>query len=754
MKLTACWIVKNEEKTLVRSIESVREAADELIVVDTGSTDSTRKAAAGMGARVEEFAWIDDFSAARNHALSLATGDVVLFLDADEWFVPALDGAAKKEILSAFQQEARLDALQVQLLNIDGDAIRSSYRVDRLFRNRPELRYRNPVHERMTHSGGRELLRLSLHDRWKVCHSGYEAQEMPRKMARNIQLLEQSLEKLPPEGDQAFMQHLYLLREYNNLGQQENALPHLNHLLSCPEQLLGACREYGDGILVFFYAALECAAAQREKVSRKEIHQKLVTVMKQQFPRFAGSATVELLYQAWFDLKEDRFLAQLPGALKNSELLGSGQAGKAREMEAILRSYAAQALWRRQQKIPAMEYAAAACNVPNTNRDNFQILLGCVRGQLTADLVGFITSFYNTSNPDTLAFLVRETRLEGFQDLHAYFVKKQVDAGAATAGTFLYLQLLLGKLEESISFALDLGPDSAAAVAEHLFLVAVTSGEERYWKEHRETLAPYERVLEAFFAGKSLEEITEEDAAILVTQYRLVALAGGLEQADRLLSVFSAAPILAYRVKARYCLQNERYEELLEMDTEEIPSRDAASRSMMIRAMLLLERHEEAFQELEALFAQDIMDAGLLRQLLVVAQYGPADTATAARELYDRQIDLCDTMIDLRDVVATEVAFDPYTRKQLLALRSLSMEALEAEMEEDAKQPAPEALVNLYQKAGAIYEEKQAFGPAYQCYRWLLAHQCDREESRHSLARVLRELGNKALAQELLTQQI
>lgn len=82
--LSLCMIVKNEEKHLVRCLYSVRDIVDEIIIVDTGSTDQTIDIAKVFGARVFEFPWTGDFSEARNHSLKQATGDWILILDADE----------------------------------------------------------------------------------------------------------------------------------------------------------------------------------------------------------------------------------------------------------------------------------------------------------------------------------------------------------------------------------------------------------------------------------------------------------------------------------------------------------------------------------------------------------------------------------------------------------------------------------------------------------------------------------------------
>ena len=82
--ISLCMITRNEEQNLARCLGSVREMMDEIIVVDTGSVDRTIEIAELFGARTYDFAWTEDFSAARNFCLSKASGDWIFALDADE----------------------------------------------------------------------------------------------------------------------------------------------------------------------------------------------------------------------------------------------------------------------------------------------------------------------------------------------------------------------------------------------------------------------------------------------------------------------------------------------------------------------------------------------------------------------------------------------------------------------------------------------------------------------------------------------
>ena len=78
-------IVKNEEKNLSRCLNSVKEVVDEIILVDTGSTDTTKEIGENFGAKIYDYVWDSNFSNARNFALSKSTGNWILYLDADEY---------------------------------------------------------------------------------------------------------------------------------------------------------------------------------------------------------------------------------------------------------------------------------------------------------------------------------------------------------------------------------------------------------------------------------------------------------------------------------------------------------------------------------------------------------------------------------------------------------------------------------------------------------------------------------------------
>lgn len=173
MKLSFCMIVKNEAENLSRCLESVKEAVDELIVLDTGSTDETVAIAQSFGAQVHHFAWNDSFADARNAALQQVTGDWVLVLDADETLVAEVIPTLRQAIL----QE---QAIVINLIRHEIGATQSPYSlVSRLFRNHPAVRFSRPYHA-MVDDSVAQLMAQEPH--WHVIncpnvailHSGYE----------------------------------------------------------------------------------------------------------------------------------------------------------------------------------------------------------------------------------------------------------------------------------------------------------------------------------------------------------------------------------------------------------------------------------------------------------------------------------------------------------------------------------------------------------------------------------------------------
>ncbi len=140
MKLSLCIIVKNEEATLAKCLNSVKSIVDEIVVLDTGSSDRTIEIAQSLGAKVYQYQWNNDFSAARNEALKYVMGDWVLVLDADE----TLTAKIKSQIRQVIEMP---EYILINLLRYEVGANQTPYSmVSRLFRKHPEIKFCRPYH--------------------------------------------------------------------------------------------------------------------------------------------------------------------------------------------------------------------------------------------------------------------------------------------------------------------------------------------------------------------------------------------------------------------------------------------------------------------------------------------------------------------------------------------------------------------------------------------------------------------------------
>jgi tetratricopeptide (TPR) repeat protein len=219
--LGAALIVRNEAAHLAACLESIRAVVDDIVVVDTGSTDESVAIAADHGARVFSFPWIDDFAAARNASLDCCTTDWILYIDADERLAPVRRPEVERLLAGAPEVAFRL------LLRPVVGA--TPYREYRLWRNDPRIRFRNAIHEKVVFAiesvSALDVRPIGVCD-LLLEHVGYEG-DQTRKHLRNLPLLRRQVRAEP---DNLFLWH-HLARVLTGLGQRRAATQVLRHAL-------------------------------------------------------------------------------------------------------------------------------------------------------------------------------------------------------------------------------------------------------------------------------------------------------------------------------------------------------------------------------------------------------------------------------------------------------------------------------------------------------------------------------------------
>ncbi len=226
MRLSLSMIVRDEERTIGRVLAQAGEFCDEMVVVDTGSTDRTRAIAEESGARVLDFEWVDDFAAARQFSYEACTGDWVLWLDADDVLTPESRAAysdVKRDVLAD-----TLDFVSVPYryhFDPDTDVCTLSFNRERLVRRVYGVQWAGVVHEVLIVAGSRGVVREDLY----VEHRPHP-ERGPAKVGRNLAILERAV----AGGDRAPRTLFYLANELRDNARHGEAIDVYRDYLGAP----------------------------------------------------------------------------------------------------------------------------------------------------------------------------------------------------------------------------------------------------------------------------------------------------------------------------------------------------------------------------------------------------------------------------------------------------------------------------------------------------------------------------------------
>lgn len=276
-------IARDEARCIGRCLESARPFVDRMIVLDTGSTDATADIARAAGAEVERFAWIDDFSAARNAALDRSDADWNLVLDADEWI------AGGAEALAALGDQPFLGELRIESVFEGPDGPETG--IGWIPRVLPRgVRYEGRVHEQPVSALPRRRLGMVLG------HDGYAAAQRTRKAGRNERLLREELTRTPDDA--------YLLFQLGRELQAAERWAEAADLLARAYNLSSEDAPFRHALVVRALFTLKSAGRHDEALALAEI----------EFERWPGSPdfffAVGDLYLDWGTLHPDRALKE------------------------------------------------------------------------------------------------------------------------------------------------------------------------------------------------------------------------------------------------------------------------------------------------------------------------------------------------------------------------------------------------------------------------------------------------------------
>ena len=240
MKVSLCMIVRDEEAVLARCLDSVAGLFDEIVIVDTGSTDRTREIALWYTDSVYDFAWVDNFSAARNFAVSKATGDYFIWLDADD-IVEGENRGRLSDVLASLEKE-RPDVVMLPY-NVAFDEngrVLLSYERERIIRAGAGMWFEGEVHEAISPRG--KIIRGNAAVSHRKLHENVPG--------RNLRIFEKMLsdgKTLDPR------MRYYYARELRAAGRLEKAAEWFSRCAEDPkawsENRISACYELSECLL-------------------------------------------------------------------------------------------------------------------------------------------------------------------------------------------------------------------------------------------------------------------------------------------------------------------------------------------------------------------------------------------------------------------------------------------------------------------------------------------------------------------------
>ena len=224
--LSLAMIVKNEAATLEKCLQTAAPYVDEIVIVDTGSTDGTREIARRYADRYDEIEWPNSFSKARNHSLSMVSSDYFIFLDGDEYIEAP---ASWRRIRSALDIET-VAALAIPMQNELGEGTMISSRItwlERVIRNHPDIRFEGRVHNQITPSVNKYIRKTGTvyeHVDALAVHVGYsyDRDKMKKKYAPRLSLLRKEMREAESNVKRAYYGYqlgvaLYIMQEFDEV---------------------------------------------------------------------------------------------------------------------------------------------------------------------------------------------------------------------------------------------------------------------------------------------------------------------------------------------------------------------------------------------------------------------------------------------------------------------------------------------------------------------------------------------------------
>lgn len=412
MKISTCLIAKNEAENISRCLESIKTISNEIIVVDTGSTDNTVEIARGFNARVYSYDWDNNFSNAKNYALDKATGDWIIFLDADEY----LDAKTPKNllhVLKAIHNNKAYDAILFKMLHSEGynGRIISENPTVRAFRGLNKVRYYGAVHEQPLNKDN-TLYAANISDyALVVYHTGYSSAILPEKSKRNLEILKDEI----ANNNITNLTYYYMSSIHNNLNNPEESIKYAHLALKDPA--------FAKTIMAYqpYVFLIDNMFKLKEQYTSEEIEECIQEAISQ-FPTHP---------EIWYIIGNVRKAqGDYPRAIecyrkalecnKNFSLLLNNNFPARLD---LVHFYMAEIYKKAGDPVQAIDNYFKSLTINKYNLDTIAGLYDLIKSQEPAEIILFLNSIYDKKNKKDLVFLNTAMANLGNNTLASYYYK-------------------------------------------------------------------------------------------------------------------------------------------------------------------------------------------------------------------------------------------------------------------------------------------------------------------------------------------
>ena len=393
--ISACVITKNEEKNIRRCLQSVKDIVNEMIVVDTGSTDTTVTIAEQLGAKVFHYQWDDDFAIARNYALAQAKGTWVIFLDADE-YIAAETINNVRPLIDKIHGNRKIEAVKCQMNNLEGidGSLRSSNPTIRIFRNSPVIRYRGRIHEAV-YKYGKAINPITVTTRLLVIyHTGYTNETIIEKIQRNTVILEKEVES----GIVRELTYCYLSDGYWRNGEYKKAIEYAQKAI---KQMKALNTEIDYKPYVFLINSMTHLKIYNEEDVIANCNEAI-----ERFPHHPEIWLFQGLYYRSIGRCEQALTSLLKAIEMNASYSDFNRNNDFYALSPDAYFNIAQIYEMKNQSAQALDYYTKVLQLQKSNQKAFAGIVSIIRKQEPANVIFFLNTLYNTADERDIRFLV------------------------------------------------------------------------------------------------------------------------------------------------------------------------------------------------------------------------------------------------------------------------------------------------------------------------------------------------------------